>query len=324
MPGSRHELRLPGGVVMAFRWIPSGEFRMGSRGQGENEEPIHRVRIERGFWLGETPVTQRQYGVWRPDHENGFPGHPQHPAERVSWRDAVEYCGWLREQSAEGVAGSPEGIGLARLPTEAEWEWACRAESKTEYWNGDGEEALREVGWYDENSGSETHSVGSKRANSWGLHDVHGNVWEWCHDSWEKLGYRGVVDGDADPGWERREREYAGGVEAMLKSDRYRVLRGGSWLHRAGRCRSACRYGRRPVVRNWLIGFRVCLVPGLEASGEGGARESAGAAAEGRTGDGAPSHEAAKSQVGPGARTDADAWRQAKLPPRQHGRAGGT
>lgn len=180
------------------------------------------------------------------------------------------YCGWLTEQSTSGGVEFPDGMGMACLPTEAEWEWACSAGAETEYWNGDGEEALREVGWYGGNSGSETHAVGQKPRTR--------GVCTTCMEMSlngvtrrGEFGYRGVADGDGDAAGKRRASEYAGGVEAMLKSDRIRVLRGGSWGYRAGWCRSACRNGWGPNSREWFYGFRVCLVPGPYGNSEGGA-----------------------------------------------------
>ena len=130
IPGSQpHILTWPEhGLEMTFRLIPAGSFRMGSRGYDEREEPVHRVLISEPFWLAETPVTQSQFALWtrsaKIEHENHFKGHPDHPAEKLNWEEATVFCAWLtREKSGE----FPEGFTLARLPTEAEWEYACRA-----------------------------------------------------------------------------------------------------------------------------------------------------------------------------------------------------
>ncbi len=250
------------GGKMAFRFIPPGKFWMGSRGYYGDEEPRHQVEITRGFWLGETPVTQRQFAAWtaagRIEHKNGFSGL-ERPAESLSWREASQFCGWLAETRGREF---PEGAGLACLPTEAEWEYACRAGSESEYAEGDGEEALREAGWFAGNASGETQPVGAKRANAFGLFDMHGNVEEWCHDVWEADAYRGRLERVADPGFDARLADWEAGLLKMLKADDGRVLRGGSWFNSARDCRSAFRDGDRPVGRFGLIGFRVCLVPG--------------------------------------------------------------
>ena len=247
---------------MSFCKIPKGEFRMGSRGYYGDEEPAHVVRIAEDFWLGEYPVTQEQFGVWtkarRISHKNHFPNHPQNPAEELTWRQAVEFCEWLTKEAGEQF---PAGLWLACLPTEAEWEYACRAGTEMEYYTGNGESALKQAGWYDGNSENSTHPVGEKQPNAWGLYDMHGNVWEWCHDQWDEAAYRKRRDGDNDPGYEGRAEEHRKGTEAMIKTDEYRVLRGGSWCDAAGLCRSAYRIWGWPDVADRNGGFRVCLVP---------------------------------------------------------------
>jgi formylglycine-generating enzyme required for sulfatase activity len=237
---------------MVFCRIPAGRFRMGQRGEVEDEEPEHWVEIPEGFWLGETPVTQEQYGVWKPEHEHGFPGRPKHPAENMTWRDAVGFCEWLTEVCREEI---PEGM-VARLPLEAEWEYGCRAGTRTEYYSGDGEEALARAGWYHANAGGETHAVGEKEANGWGLRDLHGNVWEWCEDKWDDDVYKRREDG-AVVG-----RVWGVEGEGESRDDQHRVLRGGSWLISARFCRAAIRLRFLPGYRRRFVGFRVCLVPG--------------------------------------------------------------
>jgi len=264
-PGARHELRLPGGVAMGFRWIPPGEFRMGSRGNQQWEEPVHRVRIERGYWLGETPVTQRQYGVWKPEHENGFPGRPEHPVEQVDWLESVRFCGWLTATGESGAVVFPEGKVRACLPTEAEWEWACGTGRETAFWNGDGLQALRASGWFNENSGNETHAVKMKLGNRWGLYDLHGNVLEWCHDVWREHWYRALLDGELDSCVGQRTEEYSKGTAPIWEHDCNRVFRGGSHSDPADFCRSAFRFGYSADGRFKNLGFRVCLVAGRQA-----------------------------------------------------------
>jgi formylglycine-generating enzyme required for sulfatase activity len=259
---------LPNGAAMTFRLILAGEFRMGQRGEYEDEEPQHRVVIPDDFWMGETPVTQAQFAAWKPEHENSFKNRPDNPAEDVTWHEAREYCRWL---TAECATNFPAGEWTADLPDEARWEYACRAGTETDYYSGDGEAALAEVAWYDGNSGNETNPVRAKKApNAWGLHDMHGNVWEWCADVWDARAYRKrkceQVDGDDRVWWAARAWtvEDAGqDAEYWTDEDRKqespdRVLRGGAWNYSARGCRSAIRW-LWPSVRVGRDGFRVCL-----------------------------------------------------------------
>lgn len=252
------------GVEMAFRLIPAGSFRMGSRGYHIVEEPVHLVNISEAFFLAETPVTQAQFALWTKsaeiDHTNHFDGRPNHPAENMTWHEAVAFCDWLTETKAAEV---PDGLRVC-LPSEAQWEYACRGHADidtnkdTEYHTGDGEEALERAGWYDEDIGSgSTHRVGQKEPNEFGLYDMHGNVDEWCRDAWKAGAYRGRVDGECDP------EEYGEGESQQ------RVLRGGSWSYTAFNCRSACRIWYGAGLRFGYDGFRCCL-----------ARSPAAAAAE--------------------------------------------
>ena len=164
----RHVLHWPEHrVEMAFRLIPAGVFRMGGRGYYAHEEPIHQVRIVEPFWMAETPVTQAQFALWTRaesiEHENRFKDRPDHPAESMDWRQAVSYCDWLTRTQG---AVFPAGFHLACLPTEAEWEYACRAGTETEYYTGDGEAALAEAGWFGEDwRVGATHPVRQKAPN---------------------------------------------------------------------------------------------------------------------------------------------------------------
>ena len=192
------------------------------------------VEITRPFYLGVHEVTQAQYEAVIGRNPSGFKG-AAHPVEQVNWDDAVAFCGRLSELPAEKAAGR-----LYRLPTEAEWEYACRAGSTTTYSFGDETARLAEFGWYSNNSGSaKLHPVGEKKPNAWGLYDMHGNVWEWCHD-W----YGPYPVGDvADP--------------TGPESGSVRVDRGGSWHYIARFCRSASRYRFAPGSRTSVLGFRV-------------------------------------------------------------------
>ncbi len=258
---------------MFFRHVPAGGFRMGARGYEPNEEPVHHVVIPHDFCVGTFPVTQDQYravaercGALRfRANPSGFKG-PRRPVENVSWREAVTFCDWLTRERSAVV---PPGFGLFCLPTEAEWEYACRAGSETEYYAGDGEAALGEVGWYDANSGNETHAV-DERAEShpFGLFGMHGNAWEWCHDEWDHAAYRGRVDGARDEGGQRRRDDWQAGLASLLKVVQTRVLRGGSWSNTASWCRSAYRDWVAPVDCSGFYGFRVCLVRGPAAGTE--------------------------------------------------------
>ncbi len=268
------------GITMAFRRIPADRFRMGQRGIYADEEPVHEVIIPHDFWMAETPVTQAQFELGKPGHENGFPGKPTHPAEQMTWHDAVAYCEWLTRVCR---AQLPEGME-AKLPTEIEWEYACRARTRTEYHSGDGEDALKKVAWFDGNSGSSTHPVEQLDKNGFGLFDMHGNVWEWCEDVWDADAYKKRCDGHV------AERS------ASAEPNQLRALRGGSWNYAAWYCRSAIRVRDHAGLRSGGIGFRPVLVPGPqvqdkkseasdwsmrrrdddEAQGEGGAPGLAG------------------------------------------------
>ncbi|MCA9047969.1 MAG: formylglycine-generating enzyme family protein [Planctomycetaceae bacterium] len=283
-------------VSMEFRLLPAGEFRMGSRGYDSDEEPIHRVVITQPFYMGIYPVTQQQFAVWTQsagiDHKNHFEGHPHHPAEDMNWFQSRDFCQWLNERC--GTAIPPEYV--AGLPTEAQWEYACRLMKRdgkpvavdTEYYTGDGEAGLAQAGWFDEkwDEGS-THPVGSteKRPTDFGLHELHGNVWEWCRDAWSEDAYKLRVDGIADP--------MVSAVDVdKSENDAVRVFRGGSWFNSAGNCRAACRSWGGPGIRGRIRGFRVCLFFGPAVPSQtGSAAES-----EPATGDGARRYAAAESE----------------------------
>ena len=260
-------LTWPGsGLEMAFHLIPSGSFRMGSRGFYDDEEPAHLVKITHPFWLAETPVTQDQFALWTSSvgiaHKNDCSGNPSHPAENMTWRQAIQYCDWLTSNPPTKL---PNGFSLFCLPTEAEWEYACRAGTETEYYTGDGDAALAEAGWFSANSKMSTHEVRQKDPNRFGLHDMHGNVDEWCHDVCDYAAYRKRLNGVVDPGANEREEEWRGGLEKILESKEVRALRGGSWYFSARYCRSALRSRLRPDDLGRILGFRVCLVPGPSA-----------------------------------------------------------
>ena len=221
-------------IGMKFTHIPAGEFMMGSD-EYSNEQPVHKVKISKPFYLGTYPVTQREWRAVMGENPSRFKGDDL-PVEQVSWNDVQEFIKKLNQK---------EGADKYRLPSEAEWEYACRAGTTTQYSFGDDEGKLGEYAWYSHNSGSKTHPVGQKKPNPWGLYDMHGNVWEWVQD-WYHSDYKGAPsDGSA---WESEDGSL-------------RVLRGGSWLKDAWICRSADRGNLNPGARNYGLGFRLLHGP---------------------------------------------------------------
>jgi formylglycine-generating enzyme required for sulfatase activity len=187
--------------------------------------------------MGKFLVTQDQWQAVMGNNPSRFKG-PKNPVEQVSWDDCQQFLDKLNAKSGPGR-------GKFQLPTEAQWEYACRAKSTSQYCFGDDEARLGEYAWYGNNSGSKTHPVGERKPNAWGLYDMHGNVWEWCQD-WYDGGYyaKSPMDDPAGP-----------------TTGSNRVDRGGSWLHDAGFCRSAHRYRIRPGDRDFDLGLRVSRVP---------------------------------------------------------------
>ncbi len=251
------ELTSPSTGMVLVR-IEPGEFIMGSshfaKDAEADENPPHRVRITRPFYLGKYEVTQAEYEAMMGDNPSHFKGKPKNPVESVSWIDAVRFCNQLskREElkpfyklSGETVQ-VPDWTGTGyRLPTEAEWEYACRAGTATRYSFGDDEASLGEFCWFLENSDSRTHEVGQKRANGIGLHDMHGNVWEWCGDCYADDYYKeSPVDNPRGP-----------------SQAAYRVFRGGGWSNGPRSARSASRrLGCAPGFRSFILGFRLARV----------------------------------------------------------------
>lgn len=256
-----------GGVVQRMRYIRPGRFLMGSpeteEGRWPDEGPQHQVTLTEGFWLADTPCTQEFWQVVMGENPSYFKG-AKRPVEQVSWDDVQLFLVKL----GQGLTG---GDMVPRLPTEAQWEYACRAGTQTSTYAGGAEIVRNEIAWYNANSSSETHDVAQKLANLWGLFDTLGNVLEWCADFWS-----GNYDG-------------ASGVDQegpVMGS--YRVYRGGSWSHHAGYVRAAYRYGYGPGFHNDGLGFRFSL--GRPRSGEGAERGKGLAGAVRRSsGSGAPS-----------------------------------
>jgi len=219
--------------------IPAGEFTMGSDSGESDEKPPHRVYLD-AYWIDKYEVTFEQYdkfceatGRSKPS-DSGW-GRGNRPVINVSWNDAVSYAKW---------AGK-------RLPTEAEWEKACRAGSTSKYCYGNSESMLGDYAWYSSNSGSKTHPVGQKKPNAWGIYDMHGNVWEWCSD-WYDSGYYKVAAGFQPA--KNPKGPNSGSV---------RVLRGGSWDFDAYNCRSSFRGWNTPDLRYFIGGFR-CAASGAQ------------------------------------------------------------
>jgi formylglycine-generating enzyme required for sulfatase activity len=211
--------------------IPPGSFEMGSRIDAD-EQPVHRVTITKPISMGKYEITQPQWTAVMGKNPSQFAGSDL-PVERVTWEEANEFC---RRLSA--MVGK-----TYRLPTEAEWEYACRAGS-TGLWSfGDDERSLQRFAWYDENARQATHAVGTRKPNAWGLHDMHGNVWEWCADWYSASAYAG---GDAtDP--------------SGPASGEARVMRGGSYGALGPACRAANRFYTTPDQRLFATGLRVVL-----------------------------------------------------------------
>lgn len=223
---------------LKYRWMPPGEFRMGcSPGDSEckdDEKPAHAVTISRGFWLGESEVTVEAYRRFGMATGAGMPPatslnsgwrQAQQPVVNLTWNEASEFCRW---------AGG-------RLPAEPQWEHAARAGAPAARY-GD----VKEIAWFKGNSGNRIRPVGQKQANSWGLHDILGNVWEWTADRYDERGYGSTAE--ADP-------PASGG-------GRLRVLRGGSWNDKTDHVRVSQRYGYMPGFRSGSVGFR-CAIDAL-------------------------------------------------------------
>ncbi len=217
--------------------IPGGSFLMGSEDY-ENTKPVHPVKLS-PFHIGKFQVTQQQWQAVRGKNPSHFKGNNL-PVENISWNDATRFCLKLSEKTGKEY----------RLPTEAEWEYACLAGSTGKYCFSNDQSRLRDYAWFDENSGDKTHPVGEKLPNDWGLHDMHGNVWEWCQD-WYGQNYYTELSTQDDLVNPRGP-----------QSGSYRVLRGGSWIDLQDVARAVYRYNNDPANRVSSFGFRVvCCRP---------------------------------------------------------------
>jgi formylglycine-generating enzyme required for sulfatase activity len=268
-----HMIDLGGGVKLELVRIPRGQFVMGEQAGYQDEQPLTRVKIAKPFWMGKFEITNKQYARFDPYHDSKFEhkgswvfseghlgwglNHPKQPVVRVSWKEAVAFCRWLSEKIGQKVT----------LPTEAQWEWACRAGTDGPTHYGDLDDDFSEFAnmadvtikqlAYDTdgpytmdlvprdarfNDGRlVTADVGSYQPNAWGLHDMHGNVWEWTRSSYEPYPYRAE---------DRRNRVTDAGRK---------VARGGSWRDRPKYCRSAVRLSYPAWQKIYNVGFRVVV-----------------------------------------------------------------
>jgi formylglycine-generating enzyme required for sulfatase activity len=231
-------VKLGENVMMDLVLVPAGSFMMGSDGFEEDEKPVHKVNISRPFYMGKYEVTQEQWTALIHDNPTKFVG-PQRPVENLKWEDCQKFL--------EVLSARYPGCTFT-LPTEAQWEYACRAGSTTEFCFGSDEGEMGEYAWYVKNSENTTHPVGQKHANAWGLYDMHGNAYEWCQD-WDGP-YAGSEP--TDP------RGPASGTK--------RIMRGGSWRTGAKVCRSANRPWTAPPHPPYKAGFRV--VVGVEIASQ--------------------------------------------------------
>lgn len=243
--GATETVDLGNGVTLETVAIPGGSFLMGSptseKDRADNEGPQHQVTLE-PFWMGKCEVTQAQWQALMGSNPSHFKGDNR-PVEQVSLNDARAFC-----QKLATLTGKPY-----RLPSEAQWEYACRAGTTTRFFFGDSDGSLGDYAWFFGNSGSKTHPVGEKSPNPWGLHDICGNVLEWCEDMHHDSYMGAPNDGSA----------WTSGSDST-----FRVLRGGWWRNGAKDCRSACRrFRHKPDFKDIMIGFRV-VYPQLPPQGD--------------------------------------------------------
>jgi formylglycine-generating enzyme required for sulfatase activity len=215
---------------MEFVWVPGGCYEMGDIfGDGNpNERPVHEVCVD-GFWMGKYEVTQGQWEKVTGKNPSFFRKGDNYPVERVSWHSVQDFIRIL----------TGHGAGTFRLPTEAEWEYAARSGGKTEKYSGGDD--VNQVAWYSLNSGRATRPVGRKAPNGLGIHDMSGNVWEWCEDVYDSAAYG------------KHDRNNP----IVLDGGSLRVIRGGSWLAFHRNVRSTARTGAIPQDGNYNLGFRL-------------------------------------------------------------------
>ena len=232
VPGGKSYIEIVNGVSFEMVYIEGGTFQMGSDNGSDNEKPVHSVTVS-GFYIGKYEVTkQGEYVMYNPGHKGNW-SDGSYPVDTVSWDDAAGYCQWLSGRTGKNY----------RLPAEAQWEYACRAGTVTDYYWGN---SINDgYCWYDKNSGNQTHPVGQKSPNAWGLFDMSGNVWEWCSDWYDEKYYsKNPSNNPVGPG-----------------TGSYHVNRGGSWSNTANFCRSSVRGRGGPSPRAGILGFRLSMTP---------------------------------------------------------------
>ena len=232
--------------VSGMVWIKPGKFLMGSRTDEvarDNDETQHWVTLTQGFWMSSHEVTQAEYQNVIGINPSSFAGDTNRPVETVSWNEAVDYC--MALTNAERNANRIPSDWEYHLPTEAEWEYCARAGANARYGHGDdlGYTALGNYAWYADNSGDTTHPVERKLANAWGLFDMHGNVYEWCHDRSADYPAGSAIDPQGST------------------TSNQRIYRGGTWKYQAWICRAANRLEYPPTLKYDYLGFRVSLGP---------------------------------------------------------------
>ena len=238
MARQREANELVNTIGMEFVRIKAGTFQMEApawRGGRSGDRSLHMVHISQPFYLGKYEVTQEQWRAVLGDNPSHFTDCGDTcPVENVSWDDAQAFIEALNLR---------EGGQAYRLPTEAEWEYATRAGTRTTYSFGNRQSRLGLYGWYEDNAENTTHPVGSKRPNEWGLYDLHGNVWEWVADWYDDYPTSRVTDPRGP------------------SSGTHRVIRGGGWRHEARDCRSASRGIGLPAFRSGYVGLRLARTP---------------------------------------------------------------
>lgn len=217
-------------LEMTFVLIPAGSFEMGSETGEDDEQPVRTVAMREAFYVGRFEVTQAQWFAVMESDPSQFSDDPNRPVESVSWDDAQAFIAKLN---------ATEPGATYRLPTEAEWEYAARAGSTAAYTFGDDAAQLDAYAWYVDNAGNTTHPAGEKQPNAWGVHAMHGGVWEWVQDRYGPYPSEAAAESAGPPPGIRR------------------VLRGGSWLSSAEDCRAASRSHAHPAFRGAHVGFRL-------------------------------------------------------------------
>ncbi|MCI5126614.1 MAG: formylglycine-generating enzyme family protein [Candidatus Electrothrix sp. AR5] len=237
MPKENLTIQLPDGPNIELVYVQGGIFMMGNDDSEalDREKPAHQVKLS-DFYIGKFPVTQEQWQAVMGENPSHFQGE-RRPVEEVSWHDTQEFLEKLNHVTGKKF----------RLPTEAEWEFAARGGIYSQGYKYAGSDRLKQVGWYDKNSDDQTHEVGQLLANELGLHDMSGNVWEWCRDWFDGNYYaechkKGVVKNPQGP-----------------DKGTDRVLRGGGWFNPPVRCRSVRRYHNDPGNRYRAVGLRLVL-----------------------------------------------------------------